>query len=722
MSRQLQGVPRRVLKYILTSAAAAQSKDAKPLDHQESPAASEPTSSQRSCPPELKASVTVSATRTIAETAVHPNKQPSLVQNDDLALKALRIIAAQSDIPESELKDDVALADVGVDSLLSLTIAGAFSEDLEVETDPAFFESHPTIGDIRRFFASLNRSVTPFASTTECSQSFDQVSASTDKISSTQVGTSCASQRVSIVPSQTPTVDTASNTLYDKALRIIAEESGLKRSDLGDEVNLLDVGVDSLLSLVIRGRFREELNIELEPETLLGECETVADLKRRLGDNEAPQPAEITASVPSSNRILVEERVTKEEIFVSDAAGTTRHNVVSTLDSNVGIASGTPARPPSPSDSACSEDNFLPVLRIITEETGADAKDLSLDTLLMDIGVDSLLSLVIGGRIREELSLDLNLESFLGDQSTLRDLAIALQAKDTGSQTPSSSSSAGGSHSSLDSCGLETPATGIEQDFDFTVHQVKRAEVPTATSVVIQGSTKTSARTLFLFPDGSGSATSYVYLPNIAKDLLVIGLNSPYLKNGDDMTCTWDELVEAYLTEVQRRQPHGPYNFGGWSAGGALAYRAAQFLIQRGEHVRDLILLDAPAPEGLGELPQHFYDYCESVGLFKTSGKTPKWLLSHFKAMNRVLSSYYATPLPSSSLRKVHVLWAAQSMLDGIDAPPMPTRPGDPKDMQFLTKTRDDFTAGAWGRLFPGTSVDVQKADGVNHFTLLVSH
>jgi len=76
--------------------------------------------------------VTVSATRTIAETAVHPNKQPSLVQNDDLALKALRIIAAQSDIPESELKDDVALADVGVDSLLSLTIAGAFSEDLEV--------------------------------------------------------------------------------------------------------------------------------------------------------------------------------------------------------------------------------------------------------------------------------------------------------------------------------------------------------------------------------------------------------------------------------------------------------------------------------------------------------------------------------------------------------------------------------------------------------------
>lgn len=709
-----------MLKYILTSAAAAQKDSTKPIDHH-----TKQPPSQRPDLTALKAVVTVPVMNAIAESPMLPSKQPSLAHNDDLALRALRIIAAQSDIPESELKDDVALADVGVDSLLSLTIAGAFSEDLEVETDPSFFESHPTIGDVTRFFGNLKRSVPVCSPSPERPRSFNQVSISTDKISHSHVETIRMTQEVSSMPSPTPAPDITLNTLHEKALRIIAEESGLKLSELGDEIALVDVGVDSLLSLVIGGRFREELGIDLEPEILLGECETVADLKRRLGGSvAAPTPAHVKVQGPLSNSIFVEE---KQEISVSDAPWTTRQTVKSTFDLHAQVSNGTPTRSPSLSGSTSSSaGSFLPVLQIISEETGASVKGLSLDTVLADIGVDSLLSLVIGGRLREELSLDLDLESFLGDQATLRDLETALQAKNnTGSQSPRSSASSVGSSrsSSLDSGCPETPATSLEGEFDFSVKEVKRGQVPAATSVVLQGSPKTCTRALFLFPDGSGSATSYVHLPNIAKDLLVIGLNSPYLKNGDDMRCTWDELVEAYLTEVQRRQPHGPYNFGGWSAGGSLAYRAAQLLIQRGQHVRDLILLDAPPPEGLGELPQHFYDHCESVGLFKPAGsKTSKWLLSHFKAMNRVLSSYYATPLPPSALRKVHVLWVAQSMLDGIDVPPMPTRPGDPKDMQFLTKTRSDFTAGAWRRLFPGgTSVEVHKAEGVNHFTLLVS-
>lgn len=234
-----------------------------------------------------------------------------------------------------------------------------------------------------------------------------------------------------------------------------------------------------------------------------------------------------------------------------------------------------------------------------------------------------------------------------------------------------------------------------------------KSSVPNATSVVLQGLPRNARIILFPLPDGSGSATSYARLPCIDGDVAVIGLNSPYLKNGADMHCTIDELFESYLSEIRTRQPCGPYLLAGWSAGGILAYRAAQLLIARREQVPSLVLLDAPPPMGLGKLPQHFFDHCDAIGIFgEGSGKAPEWLIPHFKGINAVLHGYYATPLAvGQAPTTTAIIWAAQSVFDTRQRARPAPHPDDTEDMGFLTENRTDFSSGPWGRLFPGSKV-----------------
>jgi thioesterase domain-containing protein len=55
-------------------------------------------------------------------------------------------------------------------------------------------------------------------------------------------------------------------------------------------------------------------------------------------------------------------------------------------------------------------------------------------------------------------------------------------------------------------------------------------------------------------------------------------------------------LATEFLQDIRRKQPHGPYYLGGFSAGGIAAYEVAQMLIREGESVGLVALLDAFSP------------------------------------------------------------------------------------------------------------------------------
>jgi monodictyphenone polyketide synthase len=76
-----------------------------------------------------------------------------------------------------------------------------------------------------------------------------------------------------------PNVD--SDTTTAKAIRIIAAESGLDLSDLTDDASFGDLGVDSLMSLVIAEKFRTDLGVVVGGSLFL-EYPTVGDLRAWL--------------------------------------------------------------------------------------------------------------------------------------------------------------------------------------------------------------------------------------------------------------------------------------------------------------------------------------------------------------------------------------------------------------------------------------------------------
>ncbi|KAK2006129.1 alpha/beta-hydrolase, partial [Colletotrichum eremochloae] len=295
-----------------------------------------------------------------------------------------------------------------------------------------------------------------------------------------------------------------------------------------------------------------------------------------------------------------------------------------------------------------------------------------------------------------------------------------------------------------------TPTTGNTSPLSFgkhsrttddDVHDIQNRpnpmtaiHIPPCKSAVLQGFPKNANKFLFLLPDGSGNAASYASIPPVGRDVCLVGLSCPFLR-GDTAALArvpLDQLLEeSYLPEIFRRQPHSShkgYVLGGWSAGGSLAFRAAQILIERGHRVAGLVLIDAPAPlNGMDRLPKHFYEYCENMGIFggfggdKGRGETPSWLIPHFEGTIGMLERYCATPLvmPPGEKLRVDVIWAGESVVNRPGAPSLPPHPDDTEGMKFLTVQRKDFGPNGWADLLPNADIFCHKVEGAHHFSLM---
>lgn len=65
-------------------------------------------------------------------------------------------------------------------------------------------------------------------------------------------------------PRATSSPKSAGPSIVTRALTILAEEVGMSSGEMTDDLNFADYGVDSLLSLTITGRYREEMGLDLE--------------------------------------------------------------------------------------------------------------------------------------------------------------------------------------------------------------------------------------------------------------------------------------------------------------------------------------------------------------------------------------------------------------------------------------------------------------------------
>ncbi|KAF2259018.1 polyketide synthase-like protein [Lojkania enalia] len=357
---------------------------------------------------------------------------------------------------------------------------------------------------------------------------------------------------------------------------------------------------------------------------------------------------------------------------------------------------------------------FEKARKIIAEESGIAEDDLTDDTEFADAGVDSLCSLVIGSRLREELDMDLDPDfSLFGAFTTVGELRSLF--KGNVSDAPDDSEAR-----SLVATPIEISNTPVEptpmEISDNLVELVPFCR-PTK-SVVLQGTPKTARTTLFLLPDGSGSATSYTGIPRVSSDIALVGLICPYSRDAENMNCTHGSMMESFVNEIRRRQPHGPYHVGGWSSGGAFAFMVAELLINQGEEVHSIVVIDAPVPQPMEKLPYEFYDYCNSLGLFpeqpgeSADAGPPDYLIPHFIAVVDVCMDYRSSPLKTRRMPKLGLIWASDTVMDEATAPKM-------EGMHFMVNKRTDFGPDGWDQVLPGGEVDIIVAEGANHFTLM---
>lgn len=103
---------------------------------------------------------------------------------------------------------------------------------------------------------------------------------------------------------------------------------------------------------------------------------------------------------------------------------------------------------------------------------------------------------------------------------------------------------------------------------------------------------RTAGQPLFCIPPLGGVGTVYVGLARaLAKHCPVYALQSIDLPDSPatiDMTA----LAAHFIARVRAVQPHGPYRFAGYSAGGAVALAMCERLTAQGEHISQLVLID----------------------------------------------------------------------------------------------------------------------------------
>jgi len=119
--------------------------------------------------------------------------------------------------------------------------------------------------------------------------------------------------------------------------------------------------------------------------------------------------------------------------------------------------------------------------------------------------------------------------------------------------------------------------------------------LPTSHLVRIQGGTQLP---LFLVHPIGGNVLCYGELARVlGDDQPVYGLQASGLLEGTTPLYSIEAMAKQYIEEIRNVQPQGPYRLGGWSMGGVIAYEMVQQLIQQGEQVQQLALIDSHLPK-----------------------------------------------------------------------------------------------------------------------------
>lgn len=514
-------------------------------------------------------------------------------------------------------------------------------------------------------------------------------------------------KKETVTPANIGKVNQKLKGITSQVMDILAKEVGCSHDELADNIAFTDLGVDSLMSLTVGGRIREELDLDLDANAFVDHA-TIGAFKSYLAQFEKSGP---THTISSSESDLSDGESPDMD---SDS------NVTTPLDeSETGSIKGDGAK----GGSGASGSELQSIIRnTIAGEMGVEVDEILAAPDLANLGMDSLMSLSILGELREKTGLTIPSDLFVNNPA-LKDVERALGISDAPKKTPAPAKQQSKTAAPSAKVVSKHPRIGIEEPCPpkppRPTNLVDSYPHRKASSVLLSGSHRTATKHLFMIPDGSGSATSYTEIADVGGDWAVWGLFSPFMKTPEEYNCGVYGMAAKFIEEMKRRQPKGPYSLSGWSAGGVIAYEIVSQLTKAGDEVEHLVIIDAPCPVTIEPLPQGLHAWFASIGLLGEGGddkKIPSWLLPHFAASVTALSNYDAEPIAKDKCPKVTAIWCE----DGVCKLPTDPRPEPyPKGHAlFLLDNRTDFGPNRWDEYLDVNKMRFRHMPG-NHFSMM---
>lgn len=501
-------------------------------------------------------------------------------------------------------------------------------------------------------------------------------------------------------------------SVTSEIFNILAAEVGVSHDELADNIAFTDLGVDSLMSLTVSGRIREDLELDISSNAFV-DYPTIGAFKGYLAQFETcGRKPSVDSSGDSGDSSNSDSETADLE---SDSDVTTP-----LAESDTCSVEG------DPSSSGSSNEGIRNIVReTIATEMGVDVDEILAAPDLANLGMDSLMSLSILGTLREKTGMDIPADLFVSNPS-LKAVEKALGITTPPKQSkPSKKDASSASAAPVPSSGTVHPRIELEEPSrpkpPRPAHIVDNYPHRKASSVILSGNHRTATKHLFMIPDGSGCATSYTEIADVGGDWVVWGLFSPFMKTPEEFHCGVYGMALKFIDEMKRRQPTGPYSLSGWSAGGVIAFEIVNQLIKAGEKIDHLIIIDAPCPITIEALPKGLHKWFASIGLLGDgdSSKIPPWLLPHFAASVSALSNYTAEKIPEDKCPKVTAIWCE----DGVCHLPTDPRPEPyPKGHAlFLLDNRTDFGPNRWDEYLDSKKMTMRHMPG-NHFSMMHGH
>ncbi|KAJ0122145.1 hypothetical protein J7T55_002657 [Diaporthe amygdali] len=359
--------------------------------------------------------------------------------------------------------------------------------------------------------------------------------------------------------------------------------------------------------------------------------------------------------------------------------------------------------------SSTAQDNgeFQIIVDSLATATGSDPSEFTDDTLIADIGVDSIMAIEVVAAVKE-LGVDLP-AAFVFDYPTIGDLRREFGGQ--GAQAPENDFSDTSSSEDEDENAL-SPTPDADEDFSpisvpesvtssasSVVHVEKEPPTPAPETdgddgddendtspqpsvriTLLQGRPNAAKTPLYMMSDGTGTVASFINFRPFKSKQAVYGIDSPFFRCPSRMTSKVGIVGVAKLVvdALIKAHPTGPFMIGGYSAGCLVAFEVSRQLAVAGRSVDGLLLVDMCCPRTrradqrtlLAE-DEFSYAVFEAAvardGLWTSLGSQR----DHFRAFFVAMNEYTPVPMtPAERPARTAVIWAERGLVNRVSDDP----------------------------------------------------